>query len=169
MVHLHLQGQCYIYWPVASAVECRGMPGAVGGSPLQPHDVCSSSSAALLVARQQERAVLDVLPLRHCKPSAFTHASMEAAIGCRTRQGLRLRSVNAVQLEPALEALEAVMENLRRVLDARVYVALGRGLWDCTAREVFDYVEDLREGDQHRVSLAQAFAGAMHWAVVEIS
>ena len=43
------------------------------------------------------------------------------------------------------------MDNLRVVLDARVYVALGRGLWDCTAREVFDYVEDLQEGDQHRV------------------
>ena len=56
-----------------------------------------------------------------------------------------------LQLEPALEALEAVMENLKQVLDARVYVALGRGLWDCTAREVFDYVEDLQEGEQHRV------------------
>ena len=50
-----------------------------------------------------------------------------------------------------MEALEGVMTNLRQVLDARVYVALGRGLWDCTAREVFDYVEDLQEGDQHRV------------------
>ena len=37
----------------------------------------------------------------------------------------------ALQLEPALEALEAVMDNLKRVLDSRVYVALGRGLLDC--------------------------------------
>ena len=56
-----------------------------------------------------------------------------------------------MQLEPALEALEAVMEHLKLVLDARVYVALGRGLWDCTARDVFDYVEDLQEGEQHKV------------------
>ena len=47
-------------------------------------------------------------------------------------------------------ALEGVMDGLRLVLDARVFVALGRGLWDCTAREVFDYVEDLQE-DQHKV------------------
>ena len=58
-----------------------------------------------------------------------------------------------LQLEPALEALEGVMDNLKQVLDPRVYVALGRGLWDCTAREVFDYVEDLQEGDQHKVAL----------------
>lgn len=47
-------------------------------------------------------------------------------------------------------ALEEVMQNLRAVLDARVFVSLGRGLWDCTAREVFDYTEELQE-DHHKV------------------
>lgn len=54
------------------------------------------------------------------------------------------------QLEPALVALEEVMQNLRAVLDARVFVSLGRGLWDCTAREVFDYTEELQE-EHHKV------------------
>ena len=57
----------------------------------------------------------------------------------------------AVQLEPALAALEGVMEGLKQDLDARVYVALGRGLWDCNARDVFNYVEALQEGRENRV------------------
>ncbi|KAK9805114.1 hypothetical protein WJX73_010312 [Symbiochloris irregularis] len=54
-------------------------------------------------------------------------------------------SAMSAQLEPALVALEEVMQSLRQVLDARVFVSLGRGLWDCTAREVFDYTEELQE------------------------
>ena len=57
------------------------------------------------------------------------------------------------QLEPALAALEEVMEGLKQHLDARVYVALGRGLWDCNARDVFTYVEALQEGRENRVRL----------------
>ena len=29
--------------------------------------------------------------------------------------------------------------------------ALGRGLWDCTARDVFRYTEALQEGQENRV------------------
>ena len=43
------------------------------------------------------------------------------------------------------------MEGLKQDLDARVYVALGRGLWDCNARDVFNYVEALQEGRENRV------------------
>lgn len=46
------------------------------------------------------------------------------------------------------------MEGLKQHLDARVYVALGRGLWDCNARDVFNYVEALQEGRENRVSPA---------------
>ena len=38
---------------------------------------------------------------------------------------------------------------LTRSLDSRVYVALGRGLWDFTAKEIFDYVEGLQEGKEN--------------------
>ena len=56
-----------------------------------------------------------------------------------------------MQLEPLLGALESVMEGLKQHLDSRVYVALGRGLWDCTARDVFRYTEALQEGRENRV------------------
>ena len=48
-----------------------------------------------------------------------------------------------------LEAMEEVVVGLTRSLDSRVYVALGRGLWDFTAKEIFDYVEGLQEGKEN--------------------
>ena len=66
------------------------------------------------------------------------------------------RARGRVQLEPLLGALEGVMEGLKQHLDSRVYVALGRGLWDCTARDVFRYTEALQEGHEHRVRRARA-------------
>lgn len=68
----------------------------------------------------------------------------------KTCRHLTCRMPHCLQLEPALVALEEVMQNLRQVLDARVFVSLGRGLWDCTAREVFDYTEELQE-EHHKV------------------
>jgi len=55
------------------------------------------------------------------------------------------------QVGPVLEAMEEVILGLTRTLDGRVYVALGRGLWDFTAKEIFDYVESLQEGNEHQV------------------
>jgi hypothetical protein len=47
--------------------------------------------------------------------------------------------------------MEEVILGLTRTLDGRVYVALGRGLWDFTAKEIFDYVESLQEGHEIQV------------------
>lgn len=55
------------------------------------------------------------------------------------------------QVGPVLEAMEEVILGLTRTLDGRVYVALGRGLWDFTAKEIFDYVESLQEGHENQV------------------
>lgn len=49
--------------------------------------------------------------------------------------------------------MEDVMGRLARALEGRVYVAVCRGLWDFTAKEVFDYVEGLQEGKENKVSL----------------
>ncbi|CAK0784807.1 hypothetical protein CVIRNUC_008011 [Coccomyxa viridis] len=49
---------------------------------------------------------------------------------------------------PMLEKVEEVVLGLTRLLDSRVFVALGRGLWDFTAKDVYDYVESLQE-DRH--------------------
>ena len=43
------------------------------------------------------------------------------------------------------------MGRLARALEGRVYVAVCRGLWDYTAKEVFDYVEGLQEGKENKV------------------
>jgi len=59
-----------------------------------------------------------------------------------------------VQTGPVLEAMEEVVVGLTRALDSRVYVALGRGLWDFTAKEIFDYVEGLQEGRENQVRRA---------------
>lgn len=56
-----------------------------------------------------------------------------------------------LQIEPVLEAMEDVMGRLARALEGRVFVAVCRGLWDFTAKEVFDYVEGLQEGKENKV------------------
>ena len=53
-----------------------------------------------------------------------------------------------MQTGPMLEKVEEVVLGLMRLLDSRVFVALGRGLWDFTAKDVYDYVESLQE-DRH--------------------
>ena len=64
-----------------------------------------------------------------------------------------------------LEAMEEVVLALTRSLDGRVYVALGRGLWDFTAKEIFDYVESLQEGQENQVIPPRARAALrMHCA-----
>ena len=56
-----------------------------------------------------------------------------------------------------MEAVEDVLANLFKVLDSRVYVSVGRGLWDCTSQDIYDYLEGLQEGLGHnRVSVNPA-------------
>ncbi|KAA6421600.1 MAG: hypothetical protein FRX49_08543 [Trebouxia sp. A1-2] len=50
------------------------------------------------------------------------------------------------QMHPTLEAVEDVLANLFKVVDNRVYISVGRGLWDCTSQDVYEYLEGLQEG-----------------------
>ncbi len=51
-----------------------------------------------------------------------------------------------LQLSRIMEEVEKLLHWLSNVLDNRVFVALTRGLWDLTSKDVLDYTEDLREG-----------------------
>ena len=63
-----------------------------------------------------------------------------------------------MQVHPTLEAVEDVLANLFKVLDSRVYVSVGRGLWDCTSQDVYEYLEGLQEGLGHnRVGIRPSF------------
>ena len=63
------------------------------------------------------------------------------------------------QVGPVLEAMEDILAALLRSLDGRVYVAVGRGLWDFTAKDIYDYVDSLQEGKENKVS---AYALSVH-------
>lgn len=52
---------------------------------------------------------------------------------------------------PVLEAMEDILAALLRSLDGRVYVAVGRGLWDFTSKDIYDYVDSLQEGKENKV------------------
>ena len=58
-----------------------------------------------------------------------------------------------MQVGPVLEAMEDVLALLLRSLDGRVYVAVGRGLWDFTSKDIYDYVDSLQEGKENKVSV----------------
>lgn len=45
-----------------------------------------------------------------------------------------------------MEELERLLHWLSSSLDTRVYVAVTRGLWDLTSKDVLEYAEDLQEG-----------------------
>ena len=51
-----------------------------------------------------------------------------------------------LQVHPTLELIEDVMADLHQAVDSRVYIAVGRGLWDCASQDVYDYLEGLQEG-----------------------
>lgn len=38
------------------------------------------------------------------------------------------------------------MANLHQAVDSRVYVAVGRGLWDWASQDVYEYLEGLQQG-----------------------
>ncbi|KAL3142941.1 hypothetical protein ABBQ38_003227 [Trebouxia sp. C0009 RCD-2024] len=54
------------------------------------------------------------------------------------------------QVGPVLEAMEDILAALLRSLDGRVYVAVGRGLWDFTSKDIYDYVDSLQEGKENK-------------------
>lgn len=54
------------------------------------------------------------------------------------------------QVGPVLEAMEDILNSLTAALDGRVYVAVGRGLWDFVAKEIYDYVDSLQEGKENK-------------------
>ena len=62
-------------------------------------------------------------------------------------------SLECAQVEPVLQAMEDVLGSLTQTLDGRVYVAMGRGLWDFTAREIYEYADELAESKENQVSL----------------
>lgn len=66
-----------------------------------------------------------------------------------------------VQVGPVLEAMEDILAALLRSLDGRVYVAVGRGLWDFTSKDIYDYVDSLQEGKENKVgaSACQSLCG----------
>ena len=63
-----------------------------------------------------------------------------------------------------LEAMEDILSGLQRSLDGRVYVAVGRGLWDFTSKEIYDYVDSLQEGKENKV---QQHGGVHHSRAVK--
>jgi hypothetical protein len=57
-------------------------------------------------------------------------------------------------------SLEAALANLEAALDGRVFVAVGRGLWDYIGRDLFAYVENLQVGPSKVVVLGTGWWGA---------
>lgn len=65
------------------------------------------------------------------------------------REGMHLQPHEIVQeLGLALGDIQKVLQWLAAALDGRVFVALTRGLWDLTARDILEYAEDLTEGSR---------------------
>lgn len=45
---------------------------------------------------------------------------------------------------PPSRCLEECLANLQAALDSRVFVAVGRGLWDFIGRQMYDFIEQLQ-------------------------
>lgn len=58
-----------------------------------------------------------------------------------------------LQLAGIMGELEKLLQWLSSTLDNRVFVALTRGLWDLTSKDVLQYAEDLQEGIEQQVCL----------------
>jgi hypothetical protein len=50
----------------------------------------------------------------------------------------------ALQLGPLLRSISMMLTALRGALDARVFVASARALWDCVGKELFEFVDALQ-------------------------
>ena len=72
-----------------------------------------------------------------------------------------------MQVHPTLEALEDILANLYKVVDSRVYVSVGRGLWDCSSQDVYEYLEGLQEGvGMNRVSKVYSSPACSSMAII---
>ncbi len=60
-----------------------------------------------------------------------------------------------------MEAMEDILAALLRSLDGRVYVAVGRGLWDFTSKDIYDYVDSLQEGKENKVATPNLMLASM--------
>lgn len=53
-------------------------------------------------------------------------------------------------LRPLMGVLQDALGALKGALDSRVFVAMGRGLWDFVGRELYEFVECLQEGQESK-------------------
>lgn len=72
------------------------------------------------------------------------------AEGC-SKTPTEARHVAAAQVAPLLKVLKDTVAELAVAVDGRVLVALTRGLWELTAREIHDYLEGLQESYDTKV------------------
>jgi len=108
---------------------------------------CEYASAVTSTAGRIARGVFS-LPGRSVRRALEAHGSAGAPGAAQQALG------------PALEVLEEVLLGLARSLEGRVYVAVGRGLWDHCAGEVLAYVEGLQEGGGGGFGVGPAPPGA---------
>ena len=76
----------------------------------------------------------------------FSSSSTSTIEVLRRGGGSASSSAVAKKVEKSLYRTAPTLHILASVLDGRVFVALSRGLWDLTARQILHYAEDLREG-----------------------
>jgi hypothetical protein len=76
----------------------------------------------------------------------LTSSSSTSVYGLLKRAGLEASSSAIVRrAEKALDHTSPTLHILSSVLDSRVFVALTRGLWDLTAKQILNYAENLTE------------------------
>lgn len=76
----------------------------------------------------------------------LTASNSTSIYGLLKRAGLEASSSAIVRrTEKALDYTSPTLHILSSVLDSRVFVALSRGLWDLTAKQILHYAENLRE------------------------
>lgn len=54
-------------------------------------------------------------------------------------------------MEHLINTLRSITRDLMHVLDPRVFIALMRGLWEHISDDLYIFVENLQETDDHQV------------------
>ena len=82
---------------------------------------------------------------------ALSSSSRTSIHSVLSRAGLEASDSAIVRrIEKALEQTAPTIQILSSVLDSRVFVALARGLWDLTAKQILQFSEELREDEAHK-------------------
>jgi len=82
---------------------------------------------------------------------ALSSSSRTSIHSVLSRAGLEASDSAIVRrIEKALDQTAPTIQILSSVLDSRVFVALARGLWDLTAKQILQFSEELREDEGHR-------------------